>query len=218
MINSPEARKVSSVIFDFDGTIADSFSVFTETLEEVIKRPTPLTAEEIEELRGLSTREVITKLGVKKWQLPMIAINGRRGVTQKMGSVDVFEGISEAINELTAADYKLFIFSSSSQEAIRALLGRCSLLDSFGDIYSGSSITGKAKGLRRLMKKERLTASECVYVGDETRDIEAAKQLGLKSAAVEWGYSTPESLQTYEPDVLIAHPADLLTAINSVAS
>ncbi|MDB5170976.1 MAG: Haloacid dehalogenase-like hydrolase, partial [Candidatus Saccharibacteria bacterium] len=61
-------RNINTVIFDFDGTIADSFGVFVETLEEVLNRPKPLSAEEIADLRGSSTREIIKKLDVKKRQ------------------------------------------------------------------------------------------------------------------------------------------------------
>ena len=109
---------INTVIFDFDGTIADSFGIFVESLEEVLPQLRPLSPEEIQDLRGLSVKAIIRKLGVKNRQLPSLLVKGRRVIAKKMDQVDIFEGMAEAINQLANADYKLFILSTNAQEII----------------------------------------------------------------------------------------------------
>jgi phosphoglycolate phosphatase-like HAD superfamily hydrolase len=204
---------VDTVIFDFDGVIADSGEDFAEALQEVMKRPEPFSDEEIKTLRGSSAQEVIKILGVKKWQLPNFVIKGKRGIAARISRVEVFQGIPDAIHTLDKEGYKLYILSTNSEAGISGILSRNKLNGYFSGIYSGAGIFGKSKRLKALLRKERLSKTQCVYVGDETRDIEAAKKAGLKSVAVEWGYNAPDALKSYSPDVMAAKPTELVKAI-----
>lgn len=206
------------IIFDFDGTIADSFDVFVESIEEVLKHPHPFTAAEIADLRGLSTREVIKKLGVKKWQIPVLAIKGRAAVASKMDRVNVFSGMPRVISQLADRDNRLYILSSNSKEAVDGFLAHNELAKKFTAVYTGTSIFGKARALSKLLKKEGLMVNDCIYVGDETRDVEAAREVSIKSVAVAWGYSTPKALESYQPDALASRPGDLVRCIDSLQS
>lgn len=201
-------RHTTTVIFDLDGTIADSMEVFIETVEEILKLP-KMTDAEILELRGLNTHQIAKHLGVKKWQTPMLAVKGKRMIAAKMNRVQAFDGMPEAIEQLARNGYKLFILSTNSEPAIRGFLDRCNLIDHFVHIYAGASITGKAKRLKRLLKNEGLQPQECVYIGDEVRDIEAAQAIGMPIIAVAWGYSTPEALAVLDPDGLVDNPKKL---------
>ena len=210
--------KIKAVIFDFDGTIADSFEIFLESLQEVLKRPKPLTPDEIAELRGSSIREIINKLKVKKWQLPTLVIKGRRTVARKMGRVEVFSGMPDTISKLNQSNYKLFILSTNDKNAVDDFLRRYKLEDYFNGTFAGTSIFGKAKRLKSLLANEDLVANRCIYIGDETRDVEAAKEAGMKCIAVEWGYSAPETLKSYNPDIIASNPSDLVAAVKSLNS
>jgi phosphoglycolate phosphatase len=81
--------------------------------------------------------------------------------------------------------------------------------DIFDSIYSASTIFGKAKVLKSMMKTNKIDKDLCVYIGDETRDIQAAKEVGLESIAVSWGYNTLDILSTYEPTYLCKVPKDI---------
>jgi phosphoglycolate phosphatase len=210
-------REINTVIFDFDGTIADSFHIFIETLEEVLKLPQPLTPAEIEDLRGSSTRGILQKLGVKKRQMPSLVIKGRRGIADKMDRVDIFDGMPEAIAQLAKENYQLFIVSTNNNDLISGFLHRYRLEGNIASVYAGTSIFGKAKRLSTLLKKEELLAGQCIYIGDETRDIEAAREVNMKCVAVEWGYSSRSALKSYNPYILVATPANLVKAINSLS-
>jgi phosphoglycolate phosphatase len=214
MTKVKQNNKISTLILDFDGVIADSFGVFIEAVEEVLNRP-PLKAKEIENLRGLSTSQIIKELGIKKWQIPKLAAKGRRVVAKKMSRVEPFRGMPEAITE-AAKTHELYILSSNDQESIIDFLSRNGLEDKINRIYSGISMFGKAKQLKSLLKHERLSIHDCIYIGDESRDVEAAHSIGMKCIAVEWGYSNPQALKSHKPEATITRPAQLDKFVRSL--
>ena len=67
----------------------------------------------------------------------------------------------------------------------------------------------KDKVIKRVLKHERLDPSSAIYVGDEVRDIEAAKRLGMPCAAVAWGYNSDVLLASYAPMVVVRTPKQL---------
>src|SRR5579884_2984879 len=179
---------IRALIFDFDGTIADSFEVFVRSIEIVLKRE-PFTASEIKELRQYSMPEVGKKLNIKKWQLPMLVIKGRREVDRHMDDVTVFKGIPEMLADLSGHGHKLYIVSSHAPAGIQAFLDKHQLSQYFSGIYGNVSLLGKAKTLKKLQRQHGFTNSECIFVGDEVRDIQAARKAGVECIAVSWGFN-----------------------------
>ena len=57
-----------------------------------------------------------------------------------------------------------------------------------------------------------LPAKDCVYLGDDLRDIQAARAAGMRAVAVDWGYHHPESggPEAWNADAVIVHPRDLI--------
>jgi phosphoglycolate phosphatase len=204
-----------AVIFDFDGTIADSAEIFFESLMVAIRRKQPLSDAEIKDLRNSSTREIISKLGVKKWQLPRVLVVGQRGITERMDRVEPFEGMSEVLRKLSKSDYKIYILSTNKKANITNFLEKYKLAGYVDEVYAEIGLFGKVKWLRKLIKRQSLEISDCVYVGDETRDVEAAKKVGVDCVAVSWGYSDPKALQSYGAGTVAATPSDLAKIILS---
>jgi phosphoglycolate phosphatase len=214
--HSPLLSHPRAIVLDLDGTIADSFDIFLETLESVIHRPQPLTKPEISRLRGYTLPDMINELGVKKWQLPRLVMKGRRQIAAKMDQVNAFEGMPDLIKQLSAEDYGLYILSTNAEAAITAFLGRYGLQSCINDIYADVGLMGKAKSLRKLQKRERLLPEDCIYVGDETRDIEAARKAGVRCVAVTWGYSNATALAAHHPTALVDTSEALLRAIKQL--
>ncbi len=80
------ANTEKAVLFDFDGTVADSFEAFIHTAEIVLHRQ-PFTPDEILELKQYSMPEVMKRLDIKKRQLPRLVIKGRKEVDRHMGDI-----------------------------------------------------------------------------------------------------------------------------------
>lgn len=210
------SRKINNVIFDFDGVLADSFGIFVESLEEVLHRK-PFSEEQVNRLRGLSPKEIIKELGVRPWQMPGVIKNGHSAVDRRMSSVHLFPGIPTMLRALSE-NHELYIVSSTSEEAIREKLAEESLTDQISKIYSGTSLFGKSRKLRQLAHTDKLNIANCVYIGDEVRDIEAAQKIGMSCIAVAWGYNTLESLERYQPSAIVYSPTELPDIINSLTA
>ena len=206
---------VKAVVFDFDGTLADSFEVFVEVLAETINRQ-PFTSQEIVDLRGLSTREIMRQLQVKKWQLPRLATRGRRLLGNRMGRVEPFPGIDNILSQLHKAGCKIYILSTNDTPNIQNFINKYGFEEYITKVYGDIGLFAKVKWLKKLLKQEGLAANECVYIGDETRDLEATRKVGIKCVAVSWGYGNPELLSKYNPYALAKDPSDLLRILKTI--
>lgn len=204
------SKQIKAIIFDFDGTIADSFEVFVNVLQQIIKRNHPLTYAEIEDLRSSSLNEIIKKLGVKKWQIPFLLVSGKREIKKQMYKVKVFDGLAQVLNELDSRGFKIYILSTNAESSIREFLLKHKLNNFITGIYADIGLWGKALSLSKLQRREKLTKEECVYIGDETRDIEAAKKAQIKCIAVAWGFSSPEALKSSQPSAIVNIPKDII--------
>src|SRR5882757_3666743 len=95
------AMRYSLVIFDLDGTLADSLSWFLRNVNDVADRfGFRRVAEDIEPLRHASTREILAHLEVPLWKLPVIARHMRRLKTEQAASIALFDGADTMLRTL----------------------------------------------------------------------------------------------------------------------
>lgn len=212
-MKAPSEHHISTVIFDFDGTLADSLMAFIRTGEEILGISPPTPKAEVYRMRSLKPQQIMKQYGIKAWQIPGLLIEGRKRFMGKIGTIELFPGVSELLNNLHEAGYRLCIVSTNSEQTIRKILRRHGLQTLIDAIYAGGTVTGKALLIRRLLKCEGLTAGECVYVGDEVRDIEAVRKSKVHGVSVSWGYQSKEVLRKKNPEALIDKPGALLKTL-----
>jgi len=186
-------------IFDFDGTLADSLDWFRASFHDVIARfdLTPITAEELEAMRGLSAREIMARLNVSMWQLPAIVSDMRKRKLAAASETSLFAGIPAMLSDLQRQGIKTAIVSSDSEASVRQVLGPTTAQITRFDC--GAAVFGKHRKFRRVARKLGAKPSETICIGDEIRDIEAAKAASMDSGAVAWGYALPSALQAAGP-------------------
>jgi len=204
------------VIFDFDGTLADSADWFIGALNKAAVRFgfRTLSAEEAAMLRGRSNREIIRYLEVPMWKMPMIARFIRRLAVEEVASIRLFAGAEDLLRRLQAAGIGVAIVSSNTEATIRQVLGPDTA--ALVDVYEcGASLFGKAARFRRVLRRTGISPAEVISIGDEARDMEAARQAGVAAGAVTWGYATPALLQSCKPDVLFASVPELADRLTS---
>ena len=191
-------------IFDFDGTICQSFDLIVACLQK--KSPTQLDPNH---LRTLPSKDVVKAVGLKLVDLPGMILSARKTFKENILTQTIVPTLKESFLELKKKGVSLHIVSSNSEENIEMWLENNGCRDLFDSIYSASTIFGKAKVLKSMMKTNKIDKDSCVYIGDETRDIQAAKEVGLESIAVSWGYNTLDILSTCAPNYLCKVPKDI---------
>lgn len=200
---------MKTIIFDFDGTLVDSFKVAIEVAHELTNREILVQPEEIVRLRQLRLLDVAKELKLPRWQWPFLLIRGRRMMTKRLDEVLPFEDMPSVIQNLHGSGYKLLVMSSNSQVNVQRVLNNRNLSQYFSYIKGGIGLMGKAKGLRELMAQEKLELKNCVYIGDEPRDIEGSRKVGMPCISVTWGFNAPELLKDHHPLAVVDTPKQL---------
>ncbi len=210
--SKPSIRKPSFrlAIFDFDGTLADSFPWFMAVLNGVADRYgfDRVRAEEVERLRGYDARQIMRHLRVTGWKLPFIAGHMRRLMARDIDGIRPFDGVPEMLRALDGRGVAIAIVSSNSAANVRRVLGpeAAGLVAHYG---CGSSLFGKAAKFRRMLRLTGIPAAEAIGIGDEVRDIDAAHAVGIGCAAVTWGYARADALAARGPDRLLTRVEDI---------
>lgn len=211
---------VKVIIFDFDGTIADTLEVLVRITNRLAIGfgYQPISQEQLAQIRHLSSREIIKQSGVSIFKFPFLIAKVKGELRNEIKTLKPISGIDLALIDLKNSGYQLWILSSNSQENILEFLEINSLQKIFHSIYTDATIFGKSRVIKKLLKQANLQSEECVYIGDETRDIEAARRSKIKAIAVSWGFNTKEALATQNPDFLLDKPSDIITVIQSLQS
>jgi phosphoglycolate phosphatase len=198
------------VVFDFDGTLADSFPFFRASLGTLADAHgfRRLRDEDLDALRGLDARQLMRHVGLPVWKVPRVAMHFRRLMAQQAESIPLFEGVSGLLQELAARGVALAVLSSNSRDNVEAVLGaeHTALIKHFD---CGVSLFGKRNKLRGLLARTGVAPADAICVGDEIRDIQAARGVPVAIAAVGWGYTRPDALAEHRPDALVATVAQL---------
>ena len=210
---------IDCVCFDFDGTLVDSLDAAFNAYQVVGPAfgCVPLTREDLKGLRGLHLREVIQALGLPFYRVPRMAQRMRQAMRAELMETPPVAGIAEVLDAFARPGRRLGVLSSNAESSVRDYCARHGL-ERFDFVVGGASLFGKSGALRRILRRQSLQAGALLYVGDELRDLEAARAVGAAFAAVGWGYTALERLAAAGPDHLAATPAELLALANSLGS
>jgi len=203
------------VIFDFDGTIANSFDAVVKVFYELTKRPYITDAAEIARLRHMPAIKVAKEMHLSPFQVSRLVIQGRKLMSKHLDEVPVFDGMAHTIRTLHQKGHPLYIMSSNSTQNVEYFLASHNLRKYFVKVQGGVGLLDKAGALRKVMRKSKLDPSECAYIGDEARDVDAAKKAGVHMIAVGWGYNAPDLLTKHQPDSIVMRPQELVAALEN---
>lgn len=202
MFRGEYLQKLNCLIFDLDGTLADSYNVFLKAFKIVAEEFNLKTADlSSEHLKNLGTREILNELGVSLIQLPFITKRGREEMWKLREELYLFNDVEETLNTFIKEGVHLAILTSNSSELVHYLIPE-SIAEHI-DILKPSALFGKAGAIKKYCKEKKFIKAEVGYVGDETRDIEAANDAEVNSIAVSYGFNSKIALQKYSPTLII---------------
>ena len=205
---SPSAKVL---LFDFDGTVADTrtmaLRILNELSEEFRFRARP--EEELPEARNMTTQKLIRHLGIRRWRVPKIARRGLVKFHERIHQVEPILNVPAILQQLHERGFRLGILTSNSEDNVSAFL-KHHQITCFEFLRSSSKLFGKSREIRRIMKEHHLQPEDLIYIGDETRDIEASHSTAIRIAAVTWGYNSAEVLCSMNPEFLFDRPEQLL--------
>jgi phosphoglycolate phosphatase len=202
------------LIFDFDGTIADTFDAGVMILNKLAGEFgfRPLHPKDMEKVRDMRTRQLMKFLDIPTRKMSRIARRGSEELYACIHSIQPLPGMPEALRELQTLGFALGIITSNTELNVQIFL-RSHELELFDFVRCSSKLLGKARMIRSVIRRQHVRAADILFVGDETRDIEAAKKAGIRIAAVTWGYNSRRSLEAMKPDFVFESPKELVALL-----
>lgn len=202
------------LVFDFDGTLADSFPFFLDAIDTLADKHgfRRIDRSRLATLRELDARQMLKHVGLPLWKAPRVGADFRAMMADAAPTIPLFDGVPAALERLHAGGVTLAILTSNSEHNVRVVLGeRNAAL--FHHFSCGSALFGKHDKLRRLLKQAGVPAQDALCIGDEARDAEAARRAGVDFAAVSWGYTKVDALRAQEPVFLFEYPGQIPAAV-----
>lgn len=205
------------IIFDFDGTLADTLAA----LLRIINRLAPefgyphISDEQLTNLKYLSMWEAVQNSKVALWKLPFLLKRVKKEFPKEVQHIQLFPGVVDLLITLKNQGYRLGIVSSNSEANIRSLLEQNQVVHLF-DFISSAPTFGKGKEIDKMVRRYNCTKNDAIYVGDEIRDIHAARSIKIRVIAVSWGFNAPTALIYKQPDLLITQPLALVDALSQL--
>lgn len=198
------------VVFDFDGTLADSFPFFLETFDTLADTHgfSRVDRSQLETLRGYDAGQIMQHVGLPFWKIPRVALHFKTLMAENIERITLFNGVDQMLRLLSGQGITLAIVTSNSYDNVCAVLGpeNVPLITHY---ECGAALFGKRSKLRRLLADSNVKRQEILYIGDEIRDINAAHGEGLAFGAVAWGYTRIDTLLARSPEMTFASVDEL---------
>ena len=209
------ARKISLIVYDFDGTLVDTLFDIADAVN--------LSLNELG-LRTLSRATIRKYVGKGVERLMAQSIDGT-GYRDLPRAVELFRRhYSENLMNHTRfypsgreildhfRDKKQAICSNKPEDFVRRILESLKSLDYFDAILGGDSVESKKpdpEGLLHLLDRFQCSPEMAVLVGDSPVDIETGKRAGVYTCIVNYGFGNPKEIASANPDCCIDHLSEL---------
>ena len=206
--------KYRLAIFDFDGTLADSFPFFIRVINQLAEQHSfkKVDLDLVPTYRQHSARQLMEQVGMPVRKLPFVVKSFTSLMRQNAASISLFEQVDDLLLYLANRDVTLAIVSSNSHENVSRILGPANtkLISQF---ECGMSIFGKPTRIQKVLRRTGIPCHEAISIGDQVTDLETARKVNIAFGAVSWGYGAIESLRTYFPE----EKFDCVSAIRRIA-
>lgn len=199
------------IIFDFDGTLADTLPVFVDVFDQAADKYgfQRMDRSRQQALRRLDARQMMALHGIPLWKVPAIASFMRTAMGRSVADIRLFDGIADVLRALKARGVTLTVVSSNSRSNVVNVLGP-ELAALFSHFECGASLFGKLPKIRKVLAAAGVAREHAMLIGDEIRDARVSAEAGIDFGAVAWGFNTVEALMAENPSRVFRVAGDLL--------
>ncbi len=203
-----------TVIFDFDGTLANTLELVAKIYNDNAHNfgALQIDLEQMSEYRKLGYKKAMKKLHIRWTVLPRLVLFVSREMKQQMKGVKPYPGIVATLKELQGQGISIGVLTSNDAELVQDFF-TAHQFPHFDFVVSEKTMFGKEKALRRIMKRHKLPTDRVIYVGDEPRDITASNKASIKVIGVTWGVGGKEAFVATPPDVQVDSADELKKAV-----
>lgn len=220
---SPQIQKMKKfdcIIFDFDGTLADTSAGIIATVKETFRRLGFCGAEDerIKPTIGLVLEESLQRIGgLTDSQTEQAAVL-YRSIFPEYGEVNsrLFAGVPETLGELHSRGYRMAIATSRGRDSLEAIMAPYGAGAYFEHMVTATDRLAPKPSpemVLTLLSGMDLTADRTLVVGDTTYDIMMGSGAGCRSCGVTYGNQTEMQLRTASPDYIIGSFAEVLEIV-----
>lgn len=213
--------KVKNIIFDFDGTLADTSKLIVATMQKSIRDyGLPFKNEE----------QIKSTIGVRLEEIPAILWPSFKNVGEPFAkiyrknfeelkdktAIDLFHGVNETLGKLKDEGYQMAVATSRSHKSVEELTKELRIRDCFVYLLGGDDVSeGKphAESIYKILKERDWNKEETMMIGDMGVDIKMGKNAGIKTCGVTYGNGKVLELEGAGADYVIPCFQDLLTII-----
>ncbi|MBV8864469.1 MAG: HAD-IA family hydrolase [Acidobacteriaceae bacterium] len=210
------------IIFDLDGTLIDSsrdLALATNATRTHFGLP-PLDQGVVNSYVGngaavLVRRAVETALSEEQ-VAEALSFFLKYYQAHAMDHTRLYPGMRELVEELASTRIQLGVLTNKPEAMSFDILRALGLERHFFRVYGGNTFHEKKPhpaGILRLREEAGVSASATLMVGDSSVDVETARNAGVPSCGVTWGFQ-PHTFQAVPPDFLIHEPRELLKIVN----
>lgn len=213
------------VIFDWDGTLADSTDHIVAAMQAAIaEMGLEFRSDEICRAQiGLGLGETARSLFP---QLPEERVNTFRQTYSKrylaLGKdqfkLCLYEGALQALTRLRDSGHQLAIATGKSRAGLNRVLNELELADRFVATRASDETASKPDPLmlNELLRETGFTASQAVMIGDSSYDLAMAQSIGMPRIGVSYGVHSVEKLSSYKPAAIANSVIELPGHIQSL--
>ena len=215
--------QIKAILFDFDGTLADTNALIIRTFEETLAQLLPE--------RTFGREEILNFIGptLEQTGCALFGGNGKsfttlyRRINAKYHDdmISAYPGVVDMVAELKTRGYKLAIVSSKKRDFLIRGMKCVGLYPYFDYILGGDDVVHPKPDPEPVLKAVNhfgLKPTDCLMVGDNEHDIESAQAAGVISVGVSWALKGVAHLQKYNPDHILHNANDLLELVSSSAT
>jgi phosphoglycolate phosphatase len=208
-----------AVLFDLDGTLADTAPDLAAALNRLRADQGlgPLPLEQLRPFASAGARGLVhVGFGIKPGDGEYATL--RQAFLEYYGErtcveTQLFPGIADLLGEIAGRSIAWGIVTNKATgftERILVALGLAPACVVCGD--TTPHLKPHPAPMLHAAEQLALPARDCLYLGDDLRDIQAAHAAGMRAVAVDWGYHHPENggPGTWRADAVISQPRDLL--------